>query len=119
MKARRIVLWMFLGVIAAFGLYTVKYRVQALKIEVAAAERQLREEKKSLHVLTAEWAYLNRPERLRTLSAKYLGIKPVEGKQLSDLASLPVSGTALAAEVQKRTPLSPGLTLASGNVHGQ
>ena len=65
MTIRLVVIWMFMGVLAAFGLYTVKYRVQALKTEVASTETQLREEKKNLHVLTAEWTYLNRPERLQ------------------------------------------------------
>jgi hypothetical protein len=127
MTLRLVILWMFLGVVAAFGLYMVKFRVQALKIEVAAAETQLREEKKNLHVLTAEWTYLNRPERLRALSAKYLDIKPVQGSQLADIAALPNSAVPHAAQpaavVEPPSPpaarLVRGMTLASGAIHGR
>jgi hypothetical protein len=122
MTIRLVIFWMFVGVLAAFGLYTVKYRVQALKTEVAATETQLREENKNLHVLTAEWTYLNRPERLRQLTAKYLGTKPVHGQQLADFATLPEAGVVHTAE-SSGTPdkLSPvkAMTLASGAFHAQ
>ncbi len=123
MTIRVIVFWMFVGVLASFGLYTLKYRVQALKNEVLAAETQLREEKKNLHVLTAEWTYLNRPERLRQLTAKYLAIKPVHGPQLADFATLPETGVIHAADPDTGTPehLKPAkdLTLASGVFHAR
>jgi hypothetical protein len=118
---------MFMGVIAAFGLYMVKFRVQALRVEVAAAETQLREEKRNLHVLTAEWTYLNRPERLRQLSAKFLNNKPVQGSQLADLATLPAtaSGQPIKPASVTENPahhsphLAKGVTLASEAVHGR
>jgi hypothetical protein len=120
MTFRLTVLWMFMGVLAIFGLYTVKYRVQALKSEVAATETQLREEKKNLHVLAAEWTYLNRPERLRTLTARYLDIKPMRGAQLTDLSVLPVLGvTQPASGTGDHAPLAKGMTLASGVLHAQ
>jgi cell division protein FtsL len=121
MTVRSIVLWMFLGVFAAFGLYTVKYRVQALKGEVAAAETQLREEKRNLHVLTAEWTYLNRPERLRQLATKFLNLKPMHGNQLADLSGLPAGGMIHAAQpaAEAHAPLAKGMTLASGALHAQ
>lgn len=122
MTVRLVVLWMSLGVLAAFGLYNVKYRVQELKSEVAATETQLREEKKNLHVLTAEWTYLNRPERLRQLSAKYLAIKPLRAGQLADLASIPAqkpSNVSPTAEMQTHTPLGGSMTLASGALHAR
>jgi cell division protein FtsL len=119
MTLRLIVLWTCLGVLAAFSLYMVKYKVQALKVEVAAAETQLREEKKNLHVLTAEWTYLNRPERLAQLSAKYLDLKPMQGIQLGDLASIPAAPeeTAGAHPATDRHYVTPprGMTLAAGS----
>jgi len=113
------IIWMVLWVVAAFGLYMVKYKVQAVRTEVASAERQLREEKKNLHVMTAEWTYLNRPERLRQLSAKYLDIKPMHGNQLADFASLPEknSVTQQASDTQDLPPAH--LTLTSGAGHDE
>ena len=72
MTPRLVILWMFMGVLAAFGLYTVKYKVQTLKAEVAVAEKQLREEKQRLHVLTAEWTYLTRPRTHSCAGGKIL-----------------------------------------------
>jgi len=121
MTLRQVVLWMFLGVIAAFGLYMVKFKVQGLKTEVAGIEMQLREEKKNHHVLEAEWTYLNRPERLSELNAKYLDLKPVRAAQLGDLASLPMPGTMTQAssDREESLPRRHTMTLASGVDHAR
>src|SRR5579871_4537084 len=102
------IVWMVLLVVAAFGLYMVKFRVQALKAEVGTTEQRLREEKKNLHVLTAEWTFLTNPERLRTLSDKYLTEKPTRGEQLADFTSFPYRLPATA-----RAEPKTGVTLVS------
>jgi hypothetical protein len=115
--------WILLWVIGASGLYAVKYKVQNIKTQVAAAERQLNEEKRNLHVLDAEWAYLNRPDRLRELSAKYLDVKPEQGLQMADFTTLPTAqpdaGQIRLSQYPQSAPLRPGITLASGVGHGQ
>ncbi len=73
----------------AFGLYRVKYTVHDLREEVHQLESQVLEERESLHVMRAEWAYLNRPERLRHLASKYLHMVPLDGSQLADLGDVP------------------------------
>ncbi len=95
-----VILWMVLLVLGVFGLYMVKYKVRAIKSEVAAAERQLIEEKRNLHVLNAEWTYLNQPARLRALSAKYLDVKPIRGQQIADFVSLPYTKSSNLANKQ-------------------
>ncbi len=96
------IFWMFVIVLGAFGLYLVKYKVQALKDEIAETETKITEERDSLHVIEAEWTYLNRPERLQALAGKYLALKPVAGEQLTELEAVPqpnekaLAGTALA-----------------------
>jgi hypothetical protein len=114
------ILWMVVWVVAAFGLYMVKYKVQALKVEVAATEKQLREEKKNLHVLAAEWTFLNRPERLRTLSAKYLDVKPMHGQQLTDFVSLPENTAPVSQAAARGTEAHAiGVTLTNGAAHDE
>lgn len=114
-------LWMLFLASGFFGLYMVKYKVQAVKSEVAAAERQLMEEKKNLHVLEAEWSYLNRPERLAQLSAKYLKLTTLTGQQLATYASLPVPSTAVAMRENVQKPAQKqtarNIALASGAGH--
>ncbi|MEI7669959.1 MAG: hypothetical protein WCJ33_07745 [Pseudomonadota bacterium] len=83
------IIWIVILVFGAFGVYMVKYQVQDLKKEIALTEKSVAEEKKNLHVLHAEWAYLTRPERIKKLSEKYLDVKPLKGQQITELTSLP------------------------------
>ncbi len=82
------VIWLVGVVLAAFGLYMVKYQVQAVKEEVKVYEAQLKLEQEALHVAQAEWAYLNNPERLLALTEKYLSLEPLRGDQMVDVAML-------------------------------
>lgn len=117
------ILWMVFLAVGFFGLYMIKYKVQAVKIEVAAAEQLLLEEKRNLHVLEAEWSYLNRPERLAQLSAKYLHLASLTGQQLASFSSLPIGNPAMVmrqtVEKVAQKPAPQGITLASGASHGR
>lgn len=76
----------FIGLIlfalSVFGLFQVKFMVQGLHLEVAELKKQLEHEKNSIHVLKAEWAYLNQPERLQKLAVKYLNLKELQHDQI-------------------------------------
>ena len=74
------IFWMILIVAAALGLYVVKYQVQSMQEELAKQENILRDEREALHVLEAEWAYLNKPQRLQQLADKYLATTPALSK---------------------------------------
>ncbi|QFG36989.1 hypothetical protein BDE18_1925 [Paracoccus pantotrophus] len=51
----------------AFWAYRENYRTQAAISEMSDIQRQIGRLREDLGVLRAEWAYLNRPERLRQL----------------------------------------------------
>src|SRR5690606_28865558 len=51
----------------AFWAYRENYRTQAAISEMSDMQRQIGRLREDLGVLRAEWAYLNRPERLRQL----------------------------------------------------
>ena len=82
------VFWMLAIVVAAFMLYQVKYEVQSLRTQIATASRQLEEEKEALNVVAAEWAYLNRPERLQALADKYLSSSGLRVEQVADIEAI-------------------------------
>ena len=98
----RITALVYMACIAALfmGVYLVKYSVQNIQREVAATRVELAREKESLHLLKAEWAYLNRPDRLNRLASRHLNLVPLSSKRIGDVAVLPA-----AAQSREGPPL--------------
>lgn len=87
------------AIVVAVGivlLFQVKYKVQSLQSEMASLIRELDEEREALHVAAAEWAYLNRPERLQVLTDKYLNMVPIATTQITDVPNVPMRESLLA-----------------------
>lgn len=95
----RAMLSLVLFVAAASGLYVVKYRVQAIQVEITALNKQLEQERESMRVVEAEWAYLSRPERIQRLSAEYLKLQPVQPSQMAGVVAHKGDITPAAAHV--------------------
>lgn len=72
-----------LASLVGFALFQVKYEVQSMEEKISRALHMMAEEKESLHILKAEWTYLNDPQRLQSLAEKYLDIAPMEGQQVA------------------------------------
>ncbi len=79
--------WLALILIAGATLMQISYQVDQKERELRKLTTQLIAHEDSIRVLKAEWAYLNQPQRLEKLSAKYLALKPVQVAQLQ--ANLP------------------------------
>lgn len=85
MKRITLLVWMLILGVSASALFYVKYSVQNLKRDLAETQRQLLADKEAMHVLEAEWSYLNQPDRLKTLAEKYLKLQPIEVAQIRQL----------------------------------
>ena len=84
-----LVIWLIVAGAVALGLYQVKYEVQRLEEELQQVRNDIRQDRVALHVLEAEWAYLNRPERLQRLAAKHLDMGPSGARQVAAVTALP------------------------------
>jgi hypothetical protein len=81
----------FLAGLLAFGLYFLAHDVQRLQRQGAEVRRQIAQEVQALQTLKAEWAYLNRPDRLQTLVAvnqAALGLVAASPQQTASFAAL-------------------------------
>jgi hypothetical protein len=91
------VLWGVLAVAAATGLFLLKYEVIALEEDLAGIERDMERDRRAIHVLRAEWSYMNEPGRLERLSDRHLGLVPVTPERVASLEALPFRPAASAA----------------------
>lgn len=90
-------------------LFVVKYQVKDLETELTGLDTSILDQEREIHVLRAEWAYLNDPDRLRTLATQYLHMQPIAPSQIEtfdQLADRPADGpgtvhTVAAAEPPK------------------
>lgn len=86
--------WIPLVVGVGVSMFLLKYKVQALEDELVAKQAQVVRDRGAIRVLEAEWTYLNDPERLRELSAQYLGFGAPAVVNIADISALPMRGAA-------------------------
>ena len=95
----------------SYGLYQLKYRVEALQDRAIALDDQLQKDRQAIQVLNAEWIFLTRPQRLQALSDEFLELKPLKPKQivtsLRDIGPRPFD----AAEADPLLPHADGAPL--------
>lgn len=90
MMSRATLLWMLLAVAAGLGLFVLKYEVQAMEERLVAINADTRRDLEAIHVLKAEWNYLNRPARLEELGKRLLSLRPVRAAQAVSIDDIPM-----------------------------
>lgn len=86
------VLWTLLAMSVGVVLFVVKYEVKDLERRLADLNTEIHRNQESIHVLRAEWSFLNDPGRLRAQAEKHLAMKPLTPAQVATLDSLPANG---------------------------
>jgi hypothetical protein len=82
-------LWIAIAGAMGYGLYQLKHEVMTLEAELGRLNRQIVREQENIHVLRAEWAYTNQPQRLQSLAARHLDLVPMTPRQFGRLDNLP------------------------------
>lgn len=100
-------LWGALAIACGIALFLVKYEVQNLEDELRQVQREVRADRETIHILEAEWTYLNDPERLARLAERVLGLQPVTPEQVVTVAALPERPEPPETMVGDRRPGSP------------
>ena len=101
--------WVVLPIIAGAGLYLLKMRVEAQEQRLVGLQKQIADARQSIHVLEAEWSYLNDPERLRDEADRLLDMQPVTPRQIItfDQVPYPDPARAVASAPDADLPASP------------
>lgn len=89
--------WMYaFGFILCAGLaywaYSIASKTRLASIELQEINSQILKEHEQIAVLKSEWAYLNRPERLRhlvELNFDKLGLVPIVAKNYGEASDIP------------------------------
>jgi hypothetical protein len=86
----------FLHFIAICGLigsaayaYSIKYDTLYYAEQVAKLRAKIQRERDAIAVVKAEWALLNKPDRLQRMTEQNLDLQPMNIQQLARLADLP------------------------------
>ncbi len=94
--------------VVGVGLYFVKHEVKEQEAHLADLNRQIQTNQEAIHVLKAEWSFLNDPARLKQLSEKYLDMKVMGPTQVTTLQALgPVPGNTAVAAAPKPPAARP------------
>lgn len=106
---------------SAVWAYSIKYETIRQTEELARLEREISRERDLIAVLRAEWAFLNRPDRVEALADAHLpDIVPMRREHLArfeDLPDRPPDADEIGAKLQAlglgaptATPGTPGTT---------
>ena len=81
--------------VSGFILYSLEHTTRGLEREASKYQRGIAEETENMRLLNAEWSSLTRPDRLRALAERFLGLSTLKAQQIVKLEEI---GTKVPAE---------------------
>ncbi|MBR9971125.1 cell division protein FtsL [Magnetospirillum sulfuroxidans] len=93
--------------VVGIGLFFVKHQVKEQESRLSELNQEIQTNQEAIHVLKAEWSFLNDPSRLKQLSEKYLDMKVMGPSQVTTLQALRIDHAPLSAVAAAPKPPSP------------
>lgn len=90
--------WILAGSATALTLFQIKQEVLELEHDIKTVHRDILRDQEAIHVLEAEWSYLNNPARIARLAEDHLNLRPIPAGRIVDFAELPLPGETLPGE---------------------
>lgn len=119
MKRFIILCWIAAGSVTALILFQIKQEVRVLEDEIAAVQRKILKDQEAVHVLEAEWSYLNAPARIAQLAERHLGLAPIPAERIVGFDDLPLPGQPEEdAPGVAEPPRDPKATLVKAETNG-
>ena len=76
-------------IVAATYVYKIKFESTRQAEQVAKLRTEIRKDRDTIAILRADWARLDRPDRIENLAKRHLNLKPVLVTQFDHLDNLP------------------------------
>ncbi|GAB4354601.1 MAG: hypothetical protein Kow00114_04490 [Kiloniellaceae bacterium] len=118
MKRFVIFCWLAAGSVTALILFQIKQEVRVLEDEIAATQRQILHDQEAVHILEAEWSYLNSPARIAALAERHLSLAPIPAERIIGFADLPLPGAPEAAPQDGEAERQSSATLVTAPLAG-
>ncbi len=81
---------LMIALLSGVSLFVLKYHVKAEEELLQKTHREILQTKREIHMLEAEWAYLNDPQRLLALVQSQTDWRVIAPKQLVTLTDIPL-----------------------------
>lgn len=82
MMSRSALAGIMVSICVAVALFQLKHKVNEQERELARVNSKIYTTQEAIHILQAEWSFLNEPKRLQMLAEKHLKLAPSETVQL-------------------------------------
>jgi hypothetical protein len=95
MRKSKIIIAILTIAVSIGTVFHIKHCVKELVSDSLALSHQIASDKEAIHILGAEWAYLNQPSRLKVLAAQYLQLSHILASQVKSEDGIAVADNHL------------------------
>lgn len=105
------IIWLGVILMTGVAVFTVKSNVARLEEELLRVRKEIVHDQQAMHVLNAEWSYLNKPSRLAELAKRHLPLlQPIATVQYAGLDRLEQIPWKPGEEPTASAPAAPSAT---------